>query len=101
PPRPPTPTPFPYTTLFRSSSVNIAADRAAVSAIEAKLSGVARLTNCSETPSRVGVPVSRAASATRTLIRISEFILKGTHLSQHRSEEHTSELQSRFDLVCR
>src|SRR5207253_8106656 len=48
------------------SSVNIAADRAAVSAIEAKLSGVARLSDCWETPSRVGVPVSRAASATRS-----------------------------------
>src|SRR5437868_10475066 len=26
---------------------------------------------------------------------------KGSHLSVARSEEHTSELQSRFDLVCR
>src|SRR5215510_990821 len=53
------------------SSTNIAADRAAGSAIEAKLSGVARLSDWSETASASGVPVSRATSATRTLIRIS------------------------------
>src|SRR6516165_1642422 len=53
------------------SSTNIAADRAAGSAIEAKLSGVARLSDWSETASAIGAPVSRATSATRTLIRIS------------------------------
>src|SRR5699024_12224871 len=29
------------------------------------------------------------------------FLVKTTDLRCHRSEEHTSELQSRFDLVCR
>jgi len=48
-----------------------AADRAAGSAIEAKLSGVARLSDGSETASVVGAPASRATSATRILIRIS------------------------------
>src|SRR5262249_5740077 len=37
----------------------------------AKLSGVARLSAWSETASAIGVPVSRAASAARTVIRIS------------------------------
>src|SRR5207249_9730436 len=30
-----------------------------------------------------------------------ETVREGFRLSYHRSEEHTSELQSRFDLVCR
>src|SRR5207249_5666550 len=58
--RPPRPTLFPYTTLFRST---VASTRAAV---------------------------GRAASVSSP--RSSEMC---------RSEEHTSELQSRFDLVCR
>src|SRR5699024_5669838 len=31
----------------------------------------------------------------------SPFSTVGSNAGQHRSEEHTSELQSRFDLVCR
>src|SRR5437868_9067906 len=35
--------------------------------------------------------------------RLHEFVLKqaGVDIDQARSEEHTSELQSRFDVVCR
>jgi hypothetical protein len=53
-----------------------------VSGIEAKLSGVARLSDCSEAASTVSVPVSTATSATTTLIRIFEFIVNALP-SQH------------------
>src|SRR2546429_5927878 len=73
--RPPRSTLFPYTTLFRSSAVGtgLAARRGPVSRIE-----------------------SAAAAHSDEA--------QGGHLSRSlraRSEEHTSELQSRLHLVCR
>src|SRR5437868_11854055 len=70
--RPPRPTLFPYTTLFRSRGWPKAAFAA----------GVAAASAAHRRPARRNRP--RARRPTRV-----------------RSEEHTSELQSRFDLVCR
>src|SRR5438067_3463298 len=69
--RPPRSTLFPYTTLFRSNPDGL----------------ICRCGNrgCLET---VASPVA--------LARLLEHVL-----DRPRSEEHTSELQSRFDLVCR
>src|SRR5699024_12320501 len=76
---PPRPTLFPYTTLFRSVKagadvlfVDINADAGA--ALESELDSA-------------GHP-GRAA-------------FRHVDISDDRSEEHTSELQSRFDIVCR
>src|SRR5438067_6246393 len=78
-PRPPRSTLFPYTTLFRS-------DRKA---------GQARARGGSLQPllhrRRAVRDRGRRAAATTRLPR----------RAVDRSEEHTSELQSRFDLVCR
>src|SRR5438067_7958430 len=65
---------FPYTTLFRSQMV-------------AKSRSASDLSNASTTATTsAGVPVTGG----------------GPSLADDwRSEEHTSELQSRFDLVCR
>src|SRR2546422_8035705 len=77
--RPPRSTLFPYTTLFRSES---AADlfRARVVGSHGRDKGAHRVT----TP--------------RENIRIQDL---GDPEIQQRSEEHTSELQSRLHLVCR
>src|SRR5438067_10134960 len=72
-PRPPRSTLFPYTTLFRSSR-----------------------RHRRHAAARVG-PADRHA---RRLRRSGVDIPRGGS-SHSRSEEHTSELQSRFDLVCR
>src|SRR5437868_15396857 len=72
---PPTSTLFPYTTLFRSPSHSLI-DFSRVEAI--------------------AVPFSRLASRGR-----QPQISPGWERIIVRSEEHTSELQSRFDLVCR
>src|SRR2546422_3252938 len=73
--RPPRSTLFPYTTLFRSPW----RDRPASHAPSGR------------PPSRVGRPASFSAPPTaRTRCRAA-----------NRSEEHTSELQSRLHLVCR
>src|SRR5688572_32763593 len=81
--RPPRPTLFPYTTLFRS-----AADWANVFA--------------HAEPLRVGagLAVLQAGEEDRGLYLITEGTL-GVRLPRGRSEEHTSELQSQSNLVCR
>src|SRR5699024_12322746 len=67
---------FPYSTLFRS---------------------VMRLRRSS---SRASSPLTRAAASIRSISSCSSSIRRCRRRST-RSEEHTSELQSRFDLVCR
>src|SRR5437868_11589699 len=71
-PRPPRSTLFPYTTLFRSETVRLKFPP------KPFLKAIFLCGHCN-----LSVGNSQAAS-------------EGT-----RSEEHTSELQSRFDLVCR
>src|SRR5699024_12351914 len=68
---PPIPTLFPYTTLFRS-----------------------------ETVSQLHTEVEQLRNQARRATERAESLQSAwdTHV---RSEEHTSELQSRFDLVCR
>src|SRR5207248_9919997 len=84
PPRPPL---FPYTTLFRSPTLGPRARNAAASTI---------------TP--------RTASANRPPIlpgdccrpfAVTSSVPLSANVDSVRSEEHTSELQSPYDLVCR
>src|SRR2546426_4981673 len=74
--RPPRSTLFPYTTLFRSLVVNVFHHRNAVAV------GI-RVTNGLD-PIAVGVPLKPDGAR-----------------DTNRSEEHTSELQSPCNLVCR
>src|SRR5437868_10394186 len=76
--RPPTSTLFPYTTLFRSKD-----PRAAAVTANAVARAYLELRRSNE---QAQLARSRARYARATAFR---------------SEEHTSELQSRFDLVCR
>src|SRR2546430_12115064 len=75
--RPPRSTLFPYTTLFRSPG--------------------ARDTRLFAGPGVSGV----VAAANRQRRRGREPFSAGPPLTQSRSEEHTSELQSQSNLVCR
>src|SRR5438067_9225713 len=81
--RPPRSTLFPYTTLFRSLALDALVLRLAEGLLEEDPDG--------HTP---GPPRLLDEAA---LARASAFL--ESRLA--RSEEHTSELQSRFDLVCR
>src|SRR5436309_4714541 len=78
--RPPRSTLFPYTTLFRSQS-----QRAEQSALET-------------TGQRLPVDLFRN-EAEKRIVRVDVFELCTRR--EIRSEEHTSELQSRENLVCR
>src|SRR3712207_7739761 len=81
--RPPRSTLFPYTTLFRSADLPIRTQRR-------------------EPPWQPPGEWSPARSALRSdMLGTFRARADGTSQSQTRSEEHTSELQSRQYLVCR
>src|SRR5689334_24081834 len=75
--RPPRSTLFPYTTLFRSVPVDA-------------IHGSGRRTS---SPSRLAPSRLRSLACSATL--------RASGTGPSRSEEHTSELQSQFHLVCR
>src|SRR3712207_6894643 len=86
--RPPRSTLFPYTTLFRSPSPP--PPEAVPSCAEAGVFGVL--------PGIIGV--MQATECIKLLLGLGEPLI-GRLLHVDRSEEHTSELQSRQYLVCR
>src|SRR5690349_24122116 len=91
-PRPPRSTLFPYTTLFRSiSKPSNVASRTACSVNQASS------TDINPSLKSIGIVGARGHTGSE-LIRL---IAAHPSLDLTRSEEHTSELQSRRDLVCR
>src|SRR5437868_9862719 len=90
---PPRPTLFPYTTLFRSLALEIYTpleEIFSMNAMDTRYYG-----------SSDHVPfMNRGIPAFFTLPRVAGY-REAHHSQTDRSEEHTSELQSRFDLVCR
>src|SRR5438094_3054433 len=87
-PRPPSSTLFPYTTLFRSASSSARADDPRDTAAPAGR------------PQRAVVPIRPAARLAPASNRPHLFDI-ARQCTHDRSEEHTSELQSPYDLVCR
>src|SRR5256885_11860161 len=88
--RPPRSTLFPYTTLFRSKQVGTGPDQRIIG-------------NIPYTP-RVKKVLAFAVKEARALNHTyvgTEHILLGLLRGGDRSEEHTSELQSPCNLVCR
>src|SRR2546427_5835453 len=84
--RPPRSTLFPYTTLFRSSHP------ARMLMVEARM----RRADFRHSRCRRGLRLHRAATRTGARSRVSAAVAL-----RLRSEEHTSELQSQSNLVCR
>src|SRR5207249_11570147 len=91
--RQPRSTPVPYTTLFRSrEGSSFPGSRARMTFCSSSLHGplgTRRAGSCRESSLRTQFRTAEASMA-RLLPQVRD-----------RSEEHTSELQSRFDLVCR
>src|SRR5690606_40723931 len=91
--RPPSSTPSPYTTLFRS---DVDVDRT---------DGMIRVETerGREVQYEIDVPVRMAVDVegTNQSVRIDNVMAPISVESVNRSEEHTSELQSRENLVCR
>src|SRR5260370_25793200 len=83
--RPPRSTLFPYTTLFRSSLDSIGAS-----------------TSDARTPGAGKHKIDSVRKCSRRRIRaVSRMSFNVATESNGRSEEHTSELQSHLNLVCR
>src|SRR5207247_9813214 len=96
--QPPSPTPFPYTTLFRS--VLHVPMKGAPDALTEVLTG--RADFYFALPFQVGPQIKEGklrALAVGSPKRSALF--PDVPTTVERSEEHTSELQSRVDLVCR
>src|SRR5256884_8318895 len=100
--RPPRSTLFPYTTLFRSRRRSSAGDnRSGV--------GSGRQADCTpvvadgkEKAEKLAASSGKSGPSSGGSRREWKgFILSGSALKPGRSEEHTSELQSRLHLVCR
>src|SRR5207248_8289930 len=100
--RPPPPSPFfPYTTLFRSLARLRGAERARrplpLAGLLQRVRGQPQQARVATTPrSTLGIPL--LPRCRRRSIRETG---GGRHRFLGRSEEHTSELQSPYDLVCR
>src|SRR5206468_4644194 len=97
--RDPPVTVFPYTTLFRSSQDRLVAAVASIN--PARWQAL-----FDEMTGRIAGRFSRVEPRRRAeklmLGLVSELPRKNCWtIAEHRSEEHTSELQSRSDLVCR
>src|SRR5688572_31786100 len=82
--RPPRSTLFPYTTLFRSSGVGMGDALGMLSRVKHEILGLGR-----KRGRRVQFPL---------FFRATRHVSRVRHA---RSEEHTSELQSQSNLVCR
>src|SRR3712207_8422784 len=93
--RPPRSTLFPYTTLFRSDdSPSPVGQRPALVEVHLPLKTAGRFSLNARGP-------SWASSVAKIGIPISSSLASASFSSRPRSEEHTSELQSRQYLVCR
>src|SRR5438132_9847436 len=86
--RPPSSTLFPYTTLFRSRVPRSPAPAS-------RPAPAPRTRRAPAPPSRAGAPFRPSARPRPATVP------PHTPLARTRSEEHTSELQSHSDLVCR
>src|SRR5689334_23398298 len=96
--RPPSSTLFPYTTLFRSRVIFAALDAAPAREIEPRFAqaGCAVISNSSAMRMDADVPlVIPEVNADHVAL------IERQGSRKARSEEHTSELQSQFHLVCR
>src|SRR5207249_5408672 len=86
PPRTPRSTLFPYTTLFRSTTF----------IVELPILEVKEEPQADRRGAHSSVP-----EMPRNILVVDDEEVIVELLNEVRSEEHTSELQSRFDLVCR
>src|SRR5207302_11504998 len=91
---------FPYTTLFRSA-VRETSAKARNGAASQRLERVAGATGGAATTSATPLSNRTDRSPSRRYALTDESINPGRQHGDSRSEEHTSELQSREKVVCR
>src|SRR5690606_41416233 len=92
---PPTRTLFPYTTLFRSSPDMAGVKATAMSQDSPTFSNAGHVSEAPKLSSPAVISIERTRSGA------SPWLVSVNVRAGERSEEHTSELQSRENLVCR
>src|SRR5207249_7311589 len=93
---PPLPSLFPYTTLFRSRSLDHVLTMSATLTATDPSAGAAPT---DQYPQPAVIPTFEEAR--QRAAELPAHLRGAVDQAATRSEEHTSELQSRFDLVCR
>src|SRR5205085_11938111 len=98
-PRPTSPTLFPYTTLFRSDlhHVENALHRTEIRKMHEEPLAFARVVAALSVPLRIAL----VEVAVHEVVDHLDVVLHLEFLDGARSEEHTSELQSQSNIVCR
>src|SRR5262249_62382287 len=99
-PRPPAPPLFPYTTPFRSSMRSYPDFEKPVAELEAKVAEL-RALETSDSAAAIGEEISRLEARAAQVLKDLYAELTPPWPRVRRSEEHTSELQSLTNLVCR
>src|SRR3712207_8827990 len=96
--RPPRSTLFPYTTLFRSTAVNEEDVEESLKLIDNIISDIVNEKIILDDSS---VALMKKVLKTAVVQTLEDSTELGNYILHQRSEEHTSELQSRQYLVCR
>src|SRR2546430_16436288 len=98
--RPPRSTLFPYTTLFRSwPKLHLVGDQQAGRRDSLAVAAGERVLGVDGKRKRAGERSQRQRCSVDRLTIVAPLELGA--VAEHRSEEHTSELQSQSNLVCR
>src|SRR5207249_10255416 len=100
PRRPPPPTLFPYTTLFRSRIGKRSGEVLLILLFMLETGVVTGATYAHRDQPGYFLKRMRENADIASFLGRQPFPVRA-EIDQSRSEEHTSELQSRFDLVCR
>src|SRR2546430_13709708 len=95
--RPPRSTLFPYTTLFRSRAAAQSSERAPGSQLARAAARRLRACDAIHAVLELGDAAGRRTQAAEEPLLLG----RGRREGRGRSEEHTSELQSQSNLVCR
>src|SRR2546421_11090438 len=98
--RPPRSTLFPYTTLFRSPIVNLPSINYFVHKIKFSMEEREAYEKVEKEALEKLKKHKESASILEVILKLRQ-ICDDKQIANLRSEEHTSELQSRSDLVCR
>src|SRR5690606_40085898 len=99
--RPPRLTLFPYTTLFRSSGVSVSEVNQLLERFGQAQKMMRQMRRGGGIPGMPGMPGMGGGGAGKGRAKPQRKKGKSGNPAKRRSEEHTSELQSRENLVCR
>src|SRR5690606_42163973 len=98
---PPAPSPFPYTTLFRSAGMHEIVAQLEAEGTEVQRDPFGHVKLDTINPGQwFAKQFAARLGAEKVMVQKSGYFSRAAAPNAERSEEHTSELQSRENLVC-